>query len=235
MIIKERKRWYFFIRAVCHRIIFAALGGLRTLHADRVPLEGPVIFAPVHFSFLDPPLVACGSPRQITFMAKKELFDAPIFGSLIRSLGAFPISRGAGDKEAIKMAMSLLEQNRAMLMFPEGTRGFGENLHPMTSGILMLVRKTGAKVVPVGINGTQIVLPKGKSKPKRHRILIAFGEPIDYKELVEKLGAAGAKAQFNLILESSLIALCEEIGLPLKASPKEEAPENASEEFKTLG
>jgi len=224
--IKERKRWYFFIRGVCKNFIYAALGGVRAIHTDRIPMEGPVIFAPVHFSFLDPPLLACGSPRQITFMAKKELFDPPVFGPLIRSLGAFPISRGSGDKEAIKLAIGLLDQGRALLMFPEGTRGKGQQLSPITSGILMLARKTGAKVVPVGINGTQIVLPKGAKKPKRHRMTMSFGEPIDYRAMATAMGDSAAKAAFNQQIEASLVELCKELGLIILPAEKKQVVKN---------
>ncbi len=200
------------------------MGGVRSLHEERIPMDGPVIFAPSHFSMLDPPLISCGMRRQITFMSKRELFSVPVLGWLIRSLGAFPVSRGSGDKEAIKMAISLLNEGKALLMFPEGKRGYGKQMYPITSGILMLARKTGALVVPVGIHGTQIVLPIGKKFPKRHRMTINFGTPIDYKLMATELGESQAKTQFNLVLEASLIDLCKEMGLIILPSDKSESP-----------
>ena len=102
--------WYRFILFLAREIAFRALGGFVTKGWKNIPLTGPVIIAPNHMSFLDPPLAACGMKRALTFMAKEELFKPFFLGWLIRSVGAFPIRRGENDTSAIRMALDLLNQ-----------------------------------------------------------------------------------------------------------------------------
>lgn len=209
-------RWYWFVRNFVRRFVFGALGGMRVLHEDRVPAEGPIILAPNHVSTLDPPIVACASPRTLAFMAKEELFRPPVFGPLIRSLNAFPLKRGKGDIEAVKMALRLLEARYALLIFPEGTRGPGEVMLPFESGVYALARKTGAPVVPVGVCGTARVLPKGSKMPRRGRMTVAFGRPM----LAADYGAGEeAKRAFLADLEAQIVELTTEGGDPIKAAP----------------
>ncbi len=211
--------WYRFCRAFVRWIVYPALGGLRVVGAQRIPKDGPLIFAPIHFSVLDPPLVAAGSDRAISFMAKIELFSPTWQGALIRSLGAFPVERGSSDSEAIRLALRLLEEGRALLLFPEGTRGDGETLGPIGAGVTMLARRTGAVVVPVGISGTQRVLPKGAKSLRRARMTLVFGEPFSYQDLVDRVGEKEAKAAFALEIQERLLALTAQAGLTLKKPP----------------
>lgn len=208
-------------------IVFPLLGGLRIIGAKNIPMEGPIIFAPVHFSVLDPPLVASGSARAISFMAKVELFEPKWQGALIRSLGAFPVERGSSDSEAIRLALRLLEEGRALLLFPEGTRGDGVTLGAIGSGTIMLARRTGAAVVPVGIVGTHRILPKGAKKPGRSRMTLVYGEPFTYQDVVDRVGDKAAKAEFAAEIERRLIALTATGGLQLKTSPNSRTPSSA--------
>ena len=87
-----------------------------------MPAEGPAILAMNHRSNFDPVMAALTCPRQLRFMAKSELFEPKVFGSLIRKLGAFPVHRGKGDLAAIKAAFNIFKAGEVMLMFPEGGR-----------------------------------------------------------------------------------------------------------------
>lgn len=219
--------WYRFIRALVRTLVYPALGGFRVLRREHEPLEGPIIVAPVHFSFLDPPIVACSMKRAITFMAKEELFKPFLFGPLIKSLGAFKVRRGSGDTEAIKLAIKLLKEGRAVLMFPEGTRGNGETLGQITAGAAMLAKRTGAKVLPVGIHGTYNVLPKGQSKPKRHRMVVAFGEPFTYADCEVEGDDKATREKFNQLLEDRLLEATRAAGLELKRPLSQKSPEKS--------
>lgn len=206
--------WYRVVRSFVRSVVLNILGPVRILNRQREPMDGPVIVAPVHMSYLDPPLVACCMKRAITFMAKEELFK-PGLGALIRSLGAFPVQRGAGDTEAIRLALKLLGDGRAVLLFPEGTRGNGVTMGPMTAGVAMLARRTGAKVYPVGINGTNKVWPRHQKWPRRHRVVVTFGEPFTYSEVVPDAKDKNGRERFNEELASRLLTLTNEAGLPL--------------------
>lgn len=211
--------WYRIVRSTVKNLLFRlGLGGLRTVHEERVPLTGPVIVAPVHFSYLDPPVVSCGMRRRITFMAKEELFRHRVFGSLIRSLGAFPVKRGEGDTEAIRLTMRLLEEGNAVLMFPEGTRGDAVTLGPISRGVGMIAKRTGASIVPIGINGTQIALPKTAKKLRRYATTLVFGEPFTYAEVTQGLSEREGRERFVEVLTERLISATKEAGLELKTS-----------------
>ncbi|HRI44268.1 MAG TPA: lysophospholipid acyltransferase family protein [Fimbriimonadaceae bacterium] len=214
------KPWYRFIRWAARYLFFGALGGMRSEDSQKVPMEGPVILAPVHFSYLDPMIVSCGTARAVSFMAKKELFEVFGLGWLIRSLDAFPVERGAGDSAAIRHAIEMLQQGRALILFPEGTRGDGKTLGPITPGVAMLARRTGAKIVPVGVVGTQVAWPKHQKRPRRHRTKVIYGDPFTYEEATAGLGEKEKRTAFAEYLSQRLIELCARGGLILALPPK---------------
>ena len=82
--------------------------------------------------------------RRVRFMAKHELFDNPILGFLIRSLGAFPVRRGKDDKDAFRTALEVLRSGEVLGIFPEGTRSAEGRLQKAYSGAAVLAEKTGA-------------------------------------------------------------------------------------------
>lgn len=216
-----RTAWYWSVRNLVRTLFFVGGGGFRVLGAERVPLEGAVIVAPVHVSTLDPPAVACGLPRMLAFMAKAELFRVPVFGPLIRSLGAFPVRRGEGDTEAIRMTLKLLGEGRAVLVFPEGTRGDGQRMLPVNRGVAMLAKRSGAMVLPVGLAGTAKRLPRGGSFPRFGRVTVCFGEPFRYSE-VAGTGKEQERA-FGAELQSRLLIACREAGFPVEP-PQPDSP-----------
>jgi 1-acyl-sn-glycerol-3-phosphate acyltransferase len=212
---------YTFIRWLVRNTFFRAVASMRVVDENRVPPDGGLIIAPNHISHADPPAVSCAMRRKICFMAKEELFRGP-FGKLISALGAFPVKRGEGDTEAVRLTMSLLERGEAVLVFPEGTRGDGEAFQPVNRGVGMLAKRTGAKVVPVAIVGTEKVLPRGSSKPHRHKIVLAFGEPFTYADTSMGANDRENRELFAAELTRRILALCGEQGMPLKTSSSTE-------------
>ncbi|MGM0568435.1 MAG: lysophospholipid acyltransferase family protein [Elusimicrobiota bacterium] len=114
----------------------------------NLPRNKAFIFAANHNSLIDPPLAAAALKTPLHFMAKKELFDIPLFGKLIRKANAFPVRRNASDKSAIKKAMKILSSNKSLLVFPEGGR---RESGSAMKGVSFLAHKTSALVVPVGM------------------------------------------------------------------------------------
>lgn len=221
-----RGAWYDFVRWFVRNTFFRLTGGLRAVGRENVPKEGAVIIAPLHVSNLDPPAVACTCPRRLNFMAKEELFKVPILGPIIRSLDAFPVKRGEGDTEAIRHTISQLEKGATVLVFPEGTRGDGISIQPINKGVTMLARRSGAWVVPAGIVGTHKVLPKGQSRPKRHRIRVIYGEPFRYSD-IQASNEREAREIFANRLQSSIVALCAANGLALKSESASQRSEES--------
>lgn len=152
-------------------------------------------------------------------MAKEELFKG-VFGKIIGSLGAFPVHRGDGDTEAIRKSIAMLEDKEALLVHPEGTRGDGVKMNPINKGVAMLAKRTGAPVVPVGIVGSHIVMPRGK-KGKRHRIKVVFGKPFTYAEVAKGANEKEAREAFSIELAERIRKLCNENGWDVQPADKD--------------
>src|SRR5258705_13350296 len=100
-------------------------------------------------------------------MAKEELFRSPLFGGLIRSLSAGPVRRDGSDMRALKGSLALLQGGRAILVFPEGTRGVeGEAPRAGRPGVGMLAVLSGAPAVPDLVRGSGAALPRGRGFPR---------------------------------------------------------------------
>ena len=153
--------------------------------AEQVPPTGPLLLVSNHSSVLDPPLVGGAAPRQLSFLAKAELFDIPLLGRLIRALNARPVRREGSDARALKTALKVLEEGRALLVFPEGTRGPEGVLREAKPGAGMLAVLSGAVVVPVLITGSGRALPKGAAFPRPAKTVVRFGPPMRFKAKAE--------------------------------------------------
>ena len=145
---------------------------------ERVPLDGPVILAPIHRSFADFAFSAFLTRRKLFFMAKDELWRNQALGRLLSALGVFPVHREAADREALRRAETVLQRGQVLVLFPEGTRKSGTVVGELHEGAAFLAARTGAPIVPVGIGGTDLAMPKGQRIPKPMRIPVVVGEPI---------------------------------------------------------
>ncbi len=147
---------------------FFRLLGAKDYGAEHVPPEGGVIVAANHMSNWDPPFLASFLERPVSYMAKQELFEIPIFGTVIRWLFAFPVRRGAADRSAVKAAVKELRAGRCVGIFPEGTRSKDGEVHHFGAGVALLASMSNAPVVPAAILGTN----------RMSGLKVAYGEPI---------------------------------------------------------
>lgn len=164
------------------RVVFTLLFGIvfrtKTYGKENLPAEGPVILAANHLSNWDPPLLATFILRPVSYMAKIELFEHPIFGAAIRSCHAFPVKRGAADRGAIKAALQVLKMGHVLGLFPEGTRSRDGHQHKAEAGVGLIAAMSGAPVVPACIIGTDHILQNGGFLPK---LRVAYGKPMYFK------------------------------------------------------
>lgn len=145
---------------------------------ENIPLEGPVLIAPIHRSNVDFAFTLFISPRKVFFMAKDSIFRVPILGPLVTHLGAFPVKRGSADRESMGLAEEVLRRGHALVLFPEGTRKEGLSVQTLHDGAMFVAARTGAVVVPVGIGGSEKAMPLGAKMPRFAKIRIVVGEPI---------------------------------------------------------
>lgn len=150
---------------------------------ENIPETGPVILAANHMSYLDPILMAVvANPRESSFMAKASLFRFPVFGQVIKGLNAFPVRRGIADKAAIAHSLKVLAKGEVLTIFPEGTRHRNGQLGEAFPGVTAIALKTGAPIVPVGIIGTDKVMPNGSKLPRFPQLKVRIGAPIQVKK-----------------------------------------------------
>ncbi len=146
-------------------------------HPERVPAEGPVIFASNHLGWLDGPLLIACTPRPAHALVKAESFEGRT-GALLRLAGQIKVRRDEVDAGAVRDAVAALEAGHAVAVFPEGTRGAGDVAHAR-DGLAYLAAATGAPVVPVAVFGTRLEGQAGDAKPEKGaRIEVFYGEPI---------------------------------------------------------
>jgi 1-acyl-sn-glycerol-3-phosphate acyltransferase len=184
-----RSRLWYDVATWSTKFVASTCFGLRTEGKWNVPLTGPALVVANHQSFLDPALVADATRRRLRFLARKTLFDNPVFGRLIASLGAVPVDQEGIAKEGLKTLLKLLEQGEAVVVFPEGERSADGNMIPLKPGILLVLKRLALPVVPVGIAGAFECYPRGATFPRfapifvpaerLEGIAVSVGKPID--------------------------------------------------------
>ena len=168
----------------CRWLAVPLFGGLyrcRLRGMENLPVRGPVIVITNHKSNIDPVIVGMLCDRPLRYMAKKELFRNAALSRLISTLGAFPVDRGSGDREALATSLEVLTEGGALLMFPEGHRQSDDEVHEFLPGVAMIALRSGAPVVPLAMRGTQHILHGGR--PGLPALRAEIGPPISFDGL----------------------------------------------------
>src|SRR6266436_4024314 len=172
--------WCFF------RTVFKLYFRWRVYNSERVPLEGPVILASNHASYVDPPLVGAGVRRGINYLARENLFRFPVVGWVLRKWNSVPVNREGGGAKGLKAILDRLLAGGAIILFPEGTRTRDGKLQPARSGIGLTVIKSTAPVVPERELGTFEAFGRHMKFPRPRRIMVKYGEAMMFEQLREE-------------------------------------------------
>jgi 1-acyl-sn-glycerol-3-phosphate acyltransferase len=177
---KHTSPFFKFVRCVVY-------WGFRVLYRHKIYglshfYPGPALIAANHTSFLDPPIVSVSAPQEVHFLARKTLFNNPIFGALIRKLNSHPVSGKAEDVTVFKTIVALLKEKKKVIIFPEGKRSLDGKIGEIKPGIALLLARTEAAIIPAYIQGTYEIWGRKRAFPKLiGKTAIVFGSPIFYK------------------------------------------------------
>lgn len=183
---------YRFARLPLH-LGFTLGWSLRYEGGRNIPATGPALLLANHESFLDPPLVGLTTTRPLYFLARKTLF-VPGFGRVIRALNAVPVDQEGVATEGMKTVIRLLNEGKAVVVFPEGERTLTGEMIDLKPGVQLIVRRTMAPIIPVGIVGAYDALPRGRAYPHlapmfmpgcKASIAMSVGTPLDPRPFVE--------------------------------------------------
>lgn len=166
--------FYDFMRIFC-RLLFGIVFRTKVIGAENIPKEGAFILSANHLSNWDPPFLATFLDRDVSYMAKEELFKNKIFAAAIRALHVFPVKRGAADKNAIKNAVKILKSGGCLGLFPEGTRSKTGKIGRAESGVSLIAAMTKAPIIPAAIINTEKIFSSAVKFP---RLAVVYGEPI---------------------------------------------------------
>lgn len=158
--------------------LFRLLFTLEYYGVEHVPDSGPVIIAGNHPSYLDPLLITLPVERRVYFMAWDQLFRVPGLGLLMRQFGAFPVRLGTRDPNAYAKALEVLEQGRALGIFPEAGRSKEGPMNPLKTGTARLAIESGAPIVPVTITGAFDAWPSSRRLPWPRKITVKYHPPM---------------------------------------------------------
>jgi 1-acyl-sn-glycerol-3-phosphate acyltransferase len=163
------------------------LFSLRIEGGQHIPRTGPALLIANHQSFLDPILLGLCTSRPLRYLARRTLFKNPFFSWLIRALRAVPIDQEGVGKEGLRTILAELQAGEAVVVFPEGERTRDGRTVPLKPGVHLLIRRTQAPIVPVGIAGAFEALSRTARfptfaplflPPRRGAIAVAVGRPL---------------------------------------------------------
>lgn len=156
------------------RIVTKILFRYETVGAEKIPSDVPLVICSNHKNNWDPVFVSVNLKPKIHWMGKSELWNNPLMGKLISALGVFPVNRDETDLKAIKTAISILKQNKALGIFIEGRRVKEIDYNNAKPGAVAMAHKASAMIVPVYIEGDYSLFKKMK---------LIVRDPIDIRDL----------------------------------------------------
>ena len=145
---------------------------------ENIPKKNSFIMVSNHGSLLDPPLLGHALGRNISFMAKAELFKIPLIGCVIKACGAYPVKRGIADKNTIKTACKKLSNDNSIGIFIDGTRQKNGRVNKPKQGAALLAFKNQKLLLPVAIVNSHRLIRFKSFIPLFSKIVIKVGRPV---------------------------------------------------------
>ena len=195
--------WFHIVR-LFSLTFFKFFHSFRTSGADNLP-PGPLILAPNHASYLDPPATGCGLFRVTYYLARHTLFKPPIASWLLPSIGSIPVNQNSPGPSSLKNIFEVFKNKGTLVLFPEGQRTFDGNLRKAEPGIGMIAARANVPVVPVHIIGSREAMPRNGSWHPFRPIRVVYGQPMrfsgdpksrqDFQKFADEIMSAISKLQ----------------------------------------
>jgi len=191
--------FFSFVRLIVRLLILTLNGRYKVQGKENLPIDDNYILIAPHRSWIDPVyLVLAASPKQFSFMAKKELFKNPLFKWLITKMNAFPVDRKNPGPSAIKTPVKILEEtDLGLVIFPTGTRHSTE----LKGGAVTIAKMSKKPIVPVVYHGPYTF----KDLLKRQKATVRFGEPFIVEPKIE--GIKDITAYYSEKIQDAFISL----------------------------
>ncbi len=170
---------------------------------DKIEKHKTYVFMPNHESFVDGPMMFVIIPQFMRVILKKEIFRVPILAQGMKVAEFIPVDRKgrSGGKEAIERAVRLIQTKKhSFLIFPEGTRSLDGKLQRFRRGGCYLAIKSQVPIVPVSINGSFELMPKGSFFTKKGTIRVQLHEPVPMEGYSEKTLDVLKDRVYNMVL-----------------------------------
>lgn len=180
--VEDAKDWTHAVSRYFARGIGMLAFGIRVFGREHFPLTGGALVCANHQSYLDPVLVGLTADRRVHYLARANLFEIPLFSTLIDWYDAIPIERDGMGISGVKETLRRLKRGAAVLIFPEGTRTSDGELQPIKPGFSALARRGGVPLVPIAIEGAFQAWPRTRKLPSSGTIHIHVAPPIPPEE-----------------------------------------------------
>ena len=177
---------------------------------ENIPRTGPFVLAPVHRSYIDTPIASGCTRRRMRFMGKDSMWKRQPLNWMLSALGAFPVTRGSADREAIMRAIQVLKSGEPLVLFPEGERKSGPIVQPLMDGAAYVACKAGVSIIPVGIGGSERVMGKGAKFIYPKKLVVIIGKPIPVPASVDGRMPRSAVKEVTTQLHEQLQMLFDE-------------------------
>lgn len=188
-------------------VSFGVFYRYRIYGKEHIP-QGAAFIAANHASFMDPPLIAAACPEEIAYLAREGLFKVPLLRRVIETLNSYPLKEeGTHNLESFKIIQKLVQENRKVVIFPEGNRTEDGGLQPLKNGLARIAIRTRTIIVPTYLHGTFEAWPRFKRYPKiGPKLACVFGSPIN-PALFQHLDKKHAQEELTKLIEERLFAL----------------------------
>jgi 1-acyl-sn-glycerol-3-phosphate acyltransferase len=187
------------------------IGGIRLeiKGEENLPKDETVVYMPNHQSNLDWPIIFRVVPGQYLFLAKKELFDTPVFGAYMKLQEYIPIERSNIRKsfKTYQTIITLIKSGNSIVIFPEGTRSFSDSLGKFKPSSFSVLQETKVRVVPIAIDGSINIQKKGSKGINPGRVKIAILPPVSFDDLYPLENKEFSSKAANRVREALLTAL----------------------------